>query len=402
MVKVVEADIVIIGGGIAGLWMLNRLRDLGLTCILFEASALGGGQTFKSQGIIHGGVKYALQGTVTNAAQTIADMPRVWKSCLAGNGDIDLTNVPILASEQHLWSTSKLTAKLAGFFAGMALNNSVKSIERSDYPAIFQHPQFKGEVFALDEMVLDVPSLVCQLAKPHQDALFKMMAFDESSIHVDAQTGGVEALEIQTIAGETVRVVAQRFVFAAGAGNEMILRKLQEPNVAMQRRPLHMLLVKTGFDLPLYAHCLGLGTVPRLTITTHKTYDGQSVWYVGGQIAEEGIGRSSEAQIQVARNELQNVFPWLDFRAAKFTSFMIDRAEPMQLNGQRPDGVFAKTIGNAVIAWPTKLALVPKLADEVVQLLRKDQVKHALYDTHYLFSWPMPPFARPVWDEMLC
>src|SRR5579863_6345558 len=115
MKKTVETDIVIIGGGIAGLWLLNRLRQLGYSVILLEAKALGAGQTNKSQGIIHGGIKYALQGMVTHASEAIADMPKVWDDCLHGRGIIDLSQVPILSKHQYLWSTGSLASKIASF-----------------------------------------------------------------------------------------------------------------------------------------------------------------------------------------------------------------------------------------------------------------------------------------------
>ncbi len=57
--QTVTVDLVIIGGGVAGLWTLNRLRNAGLNAILLENSSLGGGQTMHSQGIIHSGAKYA-------------------------------------------------------------------------------------------------------------------------------------------------------------------------------------------------------------------------------------------------------------------------------------------------------------------------------------------------------
>src|SRR3990167_9045563 len=154
MKKTASADIVIFGGGIAGLWLLYRLRQYGLSAILFESGSLGGGQTHKSQGIIHGGMKYALQGLLTNESQCLADMPARWRACLQGEGDINLSGVPILSSKQYLWTPNKFTSKVAGFFASAALTSKVDSLTREHYPAIFQHPSFKGEVFALDEIVI--------------------------------------------------------------------------------------------------------------------------------------------------------------------------------------------------------------------------------------------------------
>ncbi|MEZ5480827.1 MAG: FAD-dependent oxidoreductase [Porticoccaceae bacterium] len=57
--QTINVDIAIIGGGIAGLWLLNRLVSAGYNAILFEQSALSGSdQTVASQGMIHGGIKY--------------------------------------------------------------------------------------------------------------------------------------------------------------------------------------------------------------------------------------------------------------------------------------------------------------------------------------------------------
>src|SRR5688500_449335 len=156
MSKVAEADVVIVGGGIAGLWLLNRLRQLGYSTVLLESNALGGGQTRLSQGIIHGGMKYALQGSITSATQAISDMPTIWENCVRGMGEIDLSHVPILSKQQYLWSTASFTSKLAGMFSGLVLKGNVAALDKIHFPEIFQSPNFKGQVYSLDELVIDV------------------------------------------------------------------------------------------------------------------------------------------------------------------------------------------------------------------------------------------------------
>ena len=58
----VTVDVLIIGGGIAGLWTLACLQKAGYKAVLLESQSLGHGQTRYAQGIIHGGTKYALSG----------------------------------------------------------------------------------------------------------------------------------------------------------------------------------------------------------------------------------------------------------------------------------------------------------------------------------------------------
>lgn len=400
MKKHAAADIVIFGGGVAGLWLLNRLRQSGFSAILLESGSLGGGQTHKAQGIIHGGMKYALQGTLTSDAYAMKDMPTIWSQCLQGKGEIDLSHVSVLSTQHFLWSQHKFAAKLAGFFANLAFTNKVESLPKENYPTIFQHPEFKGEVFAVDEVVIDVSLLIRELVKANQDVIFKIEPLCEQELKFDDQGKLLSATVY--MAGKSLEISAQHFVFTAGAGNEIILQKINSSEIAMQRRPLHMVLVKTPFHYPLYAHCLGFGPRPRITITTHQTQDGNYVWYLGGQLAEDGITRNSHAQIKAAKDELQSLFPWVDFSGAEFASFLIDRAEPLQKSGFKPETFYTKTVQNMTVAWPTKLALAPKLAREILEQIHSSHIQPKIFDTRELRAWPIPPLARPIWEDMFC
>jgi hypothetical protein len=289
---------------------------------------------------------------------------------------------------------------LTGLFASAALASKVSTLEKKDYPTVFRHPGFKGEVFALDEMVIDVPALVRELVKANQEAVFKIEPLCDEELKFN-EAGKLLSATVY-LAGKSIEVSAQQFIFAAGTGNEIITQKIQQKNIAMQRRPLHMVLVKTPFDWPLYAHCLGFSARPRVTITTHYTQEGHPVWYIGGQIAEEGTLRDSMSQIQAARDELKSLFPWLDFSLAEFATLKVDRAEAKQANGLKPESSVIKSFHNMIIAWPTKLALAPKLAQDIMQHLEKNHIVHELFDVRELRAWPMPPLAVPIWEEIFC
>ena len=56
MSQILKTDVLIFGGGIAGLWLLNRLHNAGYSAWLMEQEALGSGQSIASQGMIHGGL----------------------------------------------------------------------------------------------------------------------------------------------------------------------------------------------------------------------------------------------------------------------------------------------------------------------------------------------------------
>ncbi len=397
-----KVDIVIFGGGIAGLWIFNRLRNAGYQAILLESHALGSGQTIKSQGIIHGGLKYALTGFLNASANAVEDMPKRWKDCLAGTGEIDLRSVNVLSHEQLLWSTGSLGSEIAGFFASKSLNSRVKKLDKRLYPSVLQNPSFKGHVYRLEEVVLDTVSLIDTLAKPHQDFIFKINPHEGYAFTIDPECKDkISSVEIRS-GQETLSLQAERYLFTAGEGNEQLSLCLAHPPV-MQRRPLQMLVAKFKTHYPFFGHCIDTGMNPRITITTHPTQDDQSVWYLGGQIAEDGVNRSPEKQIAIAKKELNSLLPWLEMETVEWRSFFINRAEPAQPGGKRPDSVSLTAIENVLVAWPTKLALSPLLADQVIAKLKQQAVQASSPSENVLRSCSIlekPRIALAVWDEL--
>ena len=144
-----EVDLVIVGGGIAGLWLANVLTDHGYQLLVLESNRLGGQQTLASQGVIHGGMKYALAGKPTGASQAISGMPERWRACLAGSGEIDLSTVSVLSNRYYLFAEASTLGRLTGFFASKSLRGRIDKLHPSDYPPVFRAPGFDGVVYAV-------------------------------------------------------------------------------------------------------------------------------------------------------------------------------------------------------------------------------------------------------------
>lgn len=390
MSESLSTDILIVGGGIAGLWLNARLRRAGFSTVLVENTALGGVQSMRSQGIIHGGTKYALHGALTGASEAIADMPALWRDCLAGTGEVDLRGVRVLSDAHYLWSPGGLAGNLTSFFASKAVRSRVAQVKGSDLPPALQDKAFKGKAYRLTELVLDVPSLIARLAELAGDSLL-------AGERIEALREGDKLVGLR-VDGRDIR--AQRVVLSAGAGNEALLRELGLERPEMQRRPLHMVLVTAPTLKPLYAHCLGGGPKPRVTVTTHPLSNGDWVWYLGGDIAEaSGVARNEAEQIAEAQRELHKLVPWIDLSAARWATLRVDRAEPSQNNLLRPDSAFLAEDGALLVGWPTKLALAPNFADRVLESLAKAGVSPQA--TAALPALPRPSMARPVWEELL-
>lgn len=390
MSQLLTTDVVIIGGGIAGLWLNARLRQRGFNTLLLEQQSLGGAQTVKSQGIIHGGTKYALQGALTGSSEAIADMPARWQAALQGQGELDLQGVRTLSNAHYLWSPGSIAGNLTSFFASKAMRGRVDQVKGNDLPPALQDRQFKGRVYRLTELVLDIPSVIQRLSELAADSLFSAQSL-KPLYNNHQQLIGVQA--------DNYLIQAQRVVICAGEGTAELLKLLKLNQPAQQLRPLHMVLVKGAALKPIYAHCLGAGSKPRITITTHPTSDGQWAWYLGGNLAEaDGVARTEEQQISFAKQELAALMPWLDQSQLAWRTLRVNRAEPAQSGLLRPDNAFLAEQERLLVGWPTKLALAPDLSDRVLKHLEQQQIQPTPLQTYP--DLPRPTVAQPAWETL--
>ena len=348
MERAIDVDVAIVGAGVAGLWLANLLARRGLAVAMCEAAAIGGTQTMASQGIVHGGLKYALGGRASAAASGLRTMPARWRAALAGRGEVDLRGVSLLAERVQLWASTAAAprARVAGWLAGSG----------GRWAAVA--PPFGcGRLLPLEDFVLDVAALVRCLAAPIRHRIVRCAVAPE---HIQPGPHGVAGVPI---AGGTLR--ASAYVFAAGAGNAALAAKAGFGDVAMVRRPLRQLSVRLPQPTSVFAHCLlrPFGTEPDLTITSHG-----NTLYVGGRIASAGLRRPAAAQFASLRRLLARALPGLDLAGAEFDTHAVDRAEPAA-GGHRRGDVFVAERGNCLLCWPGKLSLAPRLGDVVAERL---------------------------------
>ncbi len=380
-----SVDLLIFGGGIAGLWTLLCARQAGYQALLLENHALGGVQSIASQGIIHGGTKYALGGSVTASTRAIGDMPGIWRDALAGRGDMDLSGVRLLSGHQYLWSSGSLTSSLASLLASKLMQSRVAPLARDEHPPPFDVSGFRGRLYRLEEPVLDTASLMKGLA---DQARPWCCLYDAESMEIrNNNTVVVGNLEISPC----------RVLLVAGKGNAALMERWGMTVPRMQLRPLHMLMAR-GKLPPVHAHCLGASANPRLTITSYPLEGEESVWYLGGELAETGVTRDPAAQIAEARAELERLLPWMDFTPLQWATLPIDRAEVATPGGKRPDDCYLGGDGSVMVAWPTKLAFAPRLADRVLERLAQEGVQASEQETPPL-DLPAPPLAPLPWEH---
>ncbi|HUE13150.1 MAG TPA: FAD-dependent oxidoreductase [Planctomycetaceae bacterium] len=389
-----QLDVLIFGGGAAGLWLLDTLFWRGARALLLETGRLGSGQTVAAQGIIHGGLKYSLQGVLTPSALQIREMPEHWRECHIGRRQPDLRGMRLRSPHCYLWRTDSFASRLAMMGARVGLNVVPQLLHEDDRPAVLA--RCPGPAARLDEPVIAPDSLLETLFSKHRSRILKV---DAADVVWDFDSRrNVRAVRLSHPSwGRQLALTPRHVVLTAGKGNADLRRQLGLADGAMQCRALHMVLAR-GRLPELNGHCVD-GAATRVTITSDRASAGQTVWQIGGQIAEAGVSLDERTLIQRAKAEVEATIPGIELRGVEWSTYRVDRAEGATSGRTRPETVQVVQEGNVLTAWPTKLALAPVLAERVAESLAPFESNSAI-DGAILEDWPRPEIARPPWETV--
>ncbi|MEE2907739.1 MAG: FAD-dependent oxidoreductase, partial [Planctomycetota bacterium] len=339
-------DVLILGGGAAGLWLLDDLHRLGYSVALAEAGSLGSGQTIASQGIIHGGLKYALHGHAGKAARAIRGMPLRWRRSLAGERAPDLTPTRRRAEYCMIWAKPGLRSRLGLLGASLGLSVKPRALSPDSRPAVLR--DWHGPVLRLGEQVIEPGSFLQVLADQHLSRILRVDG--PQGIEIEAtREGHVREAHLRCPGGQMMTIQPQHLVLAAGEGNSRIRNRLGLPVEHIQKRPLQMVMACGNLPL-LNGHCIRNAS-PWLTITSTRDHADRVVWQIGGQVAEDMARTSSTQAIDRAIHDLKLALPDLDHVDTRFATYLASRAEGSS-SGRRPNRPTALLEENVITAWP--------------------------------------------------
>ncbi len=351
----VKVDLLILGGGIAGCWTLAAATEAGFNCLLLEKDALGSGQSIASQGIIHGGLKYALGAKITASTEAISTMPTRWQASLQGNSLPNLSDVNTLSDAHYFIPTGSLESRLVSFLGSKMVKSFASQVKTADLPKDYQSITKAKKLYALHESVIETGSLFQSFLNQYGHLMvkheFRSECLSKTSEGFLYEQG-------------TINVKAHHVLSTLGNGTPSFAENLQ----AMQQRPLQMVMAK-GHLPSIYGHFIDRGTTPALTLTSHPHND-QTVWYLGGELAESGVNLTKEEQISHSKALLKSLIPHLNVEALIWDTLRINRAETALQTGVRPDDVFVSEQNGLMIGFPTKLALAPRFAEAVLSKLK--------------------------------
>jgi glycine/D-amino acid oxidase-like deaminating enzyme len=247
-------DVVVIGGGVQGLVLLDALMEAGYSCALVTEGDLGGGQTLHSHGFLNTGFGLGGRELPQAATQLVHPALRARGVALTGNWAI----VP------------------PGGLFGLVLRAlpAFAKLPPADLPDGFA-PPFRAAARALPDYSFDKRELVTALSQGREDRIIR------GTVSGFRGRDPVEAVVLRPEGGGAeIELRARAVVVAAGVGSARLLRDLvgATPQVdRIKHRVVHMLCLRAPRGvLPAQSvAAFGLG----LMVAAHD--DGADVtWYV--------------------------------------------------------------------------------------------------------------------------
>ena len=109
---------------------------------------------------------------------------------------------------------------------------------------------------------------------------------------------------------------------------------------------------------------------------------------------------SSKDLIRLAQDEMKQLFPWLSWKDTEWSTVLLDKAEPRNSTGILPKSCYSKGIKNMIVAWPTKLALAPKLSSNILEILQQQSVIPERTSNLSMLSFlPEPSISLLPWEK---
>lgn len=374
----VDVDVVIVGGGAQGLWVLNDLTKRHYRAVLLERGELGGGQTCHSHGLIHRGHYYddVDMMIVLNAAA------QFWEAFVDERGISRLNP----------------SRALAGFGPGT-------QVERHTYfwktaglhfdPCPSVPPVFEGglvsHLFETQEFSLDPSEVIAGLSRDLDHAIYKLESSNDALGFV-VNGNSIERVEAK-LEGEHVEFAPKYLVVSAGVGNYGLLAKLGrdvspgDHTPVQAQRKNHMMVLRgdhlprTTAVFPIRGGLQGVFLCPREDPST-----GQPVWLASDHnslpfpMTPEGdsdvdsypSGDWVKRMLTSLRATAPALFADGDVDGLEMTLYTGPTSERNFGVGQHMTDLFIDPFGfdNALTIWPTKLTMTPFASNVVTRFVR--------------------------------
>jgi len=359
-------DILIVGGGIQGLWCLNELTKLGYSSILITDKNIGEGQSLDAQIYKHKGYFY----NNLEITQHLQEVEGEWNRFISNN------NLKPSQKQQFLAFPNQDSAdKYTKLWYQGGLNYS--PINHSQIPPFFKQG-ILSHYFDTTETCYHGQQLITKLVQPVKHLIYqgKIIGFNSSSID-----GCVK--EVKVIIDDKLFTVAPKhIVLTAGRGNQNLLNQITKGNSELdyqtqeiqQLRRCQVLVIK-GENLPsVSALCPSL-----MFFMGCRQVGNENIWLITfgfDDVIKLELNQTisiDKIRLQKCLDTLKAVIPNIFELDLDFGLYPAVKAESQALGaGFRPNEDFVSNCGlpNVTLVYPTKLSLAPRASKKVVNQIQ--------------------------------
>jgi glycine/D-amino acid oxidase-like deaminating enzyme len=373
--KPIDLDVLIIGGGVMGLWLLNDLRQQGYAGLLVERRELGGEQTCHSHVYLHQGYLYQERDVVL--AIGLNSVTLAWQHWIG----LHTPRQGVTPSYFGFPSQAEADERVR-LWTVPSLGLTVTSVDPSAVPALRRGTV--RVVLQTREICLDGEALVQALTRNVNQFISRI---DEVyDIRVKGAGDAVEEVVVVLPGGARLPLRPKALVLTAGSGNQALLDRLSGGRRALlgrvrnaqQVRKSHMLVVRgTKADLPpltgVFPSHGGLFIVSR-------DLGAETVWLIsdnrGPSVAfvEDWMAYDARWWLAPVWANLRELAPACFINPERLCCGIYEapKAEG-RASGFIPHQERIEQFGmpNLWAVWPTKLTLAPKASREVMDQIGK-------------------------------
>lgn len=388
-----EVDVLVAGGGVAGVLTAAQLTTMGFRCLLVEPRAIAAEQSGHSHGYLHKG--YIYYRAERNLVRNLMNSRQIWDRYLSGServaADSDLSLVG--------FENDNVARLATGVWDGAGL--SVNELGSEQWPN-FLNDSPLTRIYSTNEPSFDFTSVLSRIAT-NANGLTVIRGRVTRFGFSRKKCTSVEC----EIGGRVRKIRARYLVLACGGGNaKIILNTFGYFQAAPSTRTSFMLVVR-GKPLPQLSLILPENQFYGLFMVSRKIA-GDGVWLASNYLSYSGhcTSRSVAARtwsIATLRT-LDSLFPKLLRRGIRLGLYAAPKAELRRDPERLPEDKVVEHYGmtNVAAVWPTKLTLAPLITNELAGIVSTLLKQPANFGDLPRVNFPSEalPTARERWKSV--
>lgn len=361
----IQTDVVIIGGGVAGLFTAYMLAKYGKSVVILEKDNFGSGASTKNEGWLHYG---------TYHAQSKSGSTEVARRCIVGHDyirnlfaeclqEVICPSIAVTFQEERIPNIEEQW-RLAGVeHEELRLNK-----DQIDFPEV--NPEYLKRAWRVKDTAVNTPMLYSALLKGIQSYGGEYITNVDTKI-LDSHTAIVSFTD-----GSVSEIESDFFIYTAGYGNHTLIQNAFDLSIPVRCWKSHLLIYKRLAHANVF--CIDTGEVGMM----NHSYDETEYSIVGmnedAEKTKKPCYQPVSSSVEILKKGVARLF--LN-SAGKFcksiacckldiqTESNLGRDLNIKLFDLTALDASRQDLRNHICAWPGKMTEAPVLAMELTRII---------------------------------